>query len=196
MPEWDVSFPIPVSSSRLFKVRWTHLKPVGHCREDLVFEWRGAEKLPAVTKGNFFLNRHCESLSCYFQWSFCWRSLRGDSLISPQAIHVCVSACAHATAFWRITRRTIVLCVCVSVCVQSAVIQAYLQPRGLAADCWGQNSWPLRSGADQCPGVLLSPCSRKDPSRRTGQLPIHTCARALRTFGGKRTKNIVQTDPK
>lgn len=99
--------------------------------------------------------------------------------------HACVCECVR-TCCCCLTYHSSYHCACVCVCVcrQSAVIQAYLQPRGLAADC----SLKVRThdlqgpGADQCPGVLLS-LSHRHPSVHTRQLPIHTHARTTRPLG-------------
>lgn len=72
--------------------------------------------------------------------------------------------------------------VCVRVSVCEAVSSNPSLPETLWANCRllpkGQNLWPLRSRADQCPGVLLSrSLACKHPNRQTtGQLPTQTCA--------------------
>lgn len=174
MPKWDVSFPIPVSSSRLFKVRWTHLKPVGHCWEDLVFEWRGVEKLPGVTKGNFFLKPPLWEPVLLFSMVLLLEVIERRQLDFPSS-HPCVCECM-CTCCCFLTYHSPYHC---AVCVKSAVIQAYLQPCGLAADCslkvrthdlWG----PGQISVLGCCCLSLSR-SRKRPDRQTGQLAIHTC---------------------
>lgn len=178
MPKSDVGFPLPVSSRGLFIVQWTLVKAVWHRWEDLVFLKAWCWEVALSNKGKLFLELPLWEPVLLFSMVLLLEVIERRQLDFPSS-HSCAWVCAHTLPLFDIS---LVVRVNVCVCLWSAVIQAYLRPRGLAADCslkvtthdlCGLGCRSVSWGAI----VSLQRASHHTHTQtHTRQRPIHTCS--------------------